>query len=84
MCLLSIKIEKMMGSQLRSLQSCSFPLMSLLVNALVLNPKITQSLTLYGTKNPFLFLSPKALIQFAKANNDLLILAPYINLIPRF
>jgi hypothetical protein len=40
--------------------------------------------SLYGTKNPFLFLSPRALIQLARASNDLLILAPSINLIPRF
>ncbi len=40
--------------------------------------------SLYGTKKPFLFLSPKALIQFANAKSDLLILAPYINLIPLF
>jgi hypothetical protein len=38
----------------------------------------------YGTKNPFLFLSPKAFMQFASAKRDLLILAPYINLIPLF
>lgn len=37
-----------------------------------------------GTKIPFLFLSPKALIQLAKANNDVLILAPSLNLIPLF
>jgi hypothetical protein len=38
----------------------------------------------YGTKNPFLFLSPRALIQFAKAKRDLFIFAPYMSLIPRF
>jgi hypothetical protein len=40
--------------------------------------------SLYGTKKPFLFLSPKALIQLANANKDLLILAPSINLNPLF
>lgn len=38
----------------------------------------------YGTKKPFLFLSPSALIQLAKASNDRLILAPYIKRIPLF
>ena len=38
----------------------------------------------YGTKNPFLFLSPKAFIQFASASKDLLIFAPSINRIPLF
>jgi len=45
---------------------------------------IRSKYTLYGTKNPFLFLSPNALIQFAKASKDLLILAPSISLIPLF
>lgn len=40
--------------------------------------------SLYGTKKPFLFLSPRALIQFAKAKSDLLIFAPSISLKPRF
>lgn len=38
----------------------------------------------YGTKNPFLFLSPKAFMQLASAKRDRFILAPYINLIPLF
>jgi hypothetical protein len=41
-------------------------------------------LSLNGTKNPFLVLSPNALMQFARANKDVLILAPSLNLIPRF
>lgn len=38
----------------------------------------------YGTKKPFLFLSPKAFIQFARANKDLLIFAPYKRRNPLF
>ena len=37
-----------------------------------------------GTKNPFLVLSPRALMQLANANNEVLILAPSLNLIPLF
>ena len=37
-----------------------------------------------ASKNPFLFLSPNAFIQFANASNDRFIFAPYINLIPLF
>ena len=40
--------------------------------------------SLYGTKKPFLFLSPRAFIQLARASRDLLIFAPYINLMPLF
>lgn len=40
--------------------------------------------SLYGTKNPFLFLSPKAFMQLASAKSDLFIFAPSINLIPLF
>ena len=40
--------------------------------------------SLYGTKKPFLFLSPNALIQLAKANKDRLILAPSMSLMPLF
>ena len=38
----------------------------------------------YGTKNPFLFLSPNAFIQLANASKDRFIFAPSINLIPLF
>ena len=48
--------------------------LSILVNLLSLN----------GTKNPFFVLSPKALIQFARASRDVLILAPSLSLIPLF
>ena len=41
-------------------------------------------LSLKGTKKPFLVLSPNALIQLAKANNDVFILAPSLSLIPLF
>ena len=41
-------------------------------------------LSLNGTKEPFLFLSPKAFIQFANASSDVLIFAPSISLIPLF
>ena len=41
-------------------------------------------LSLNGTKKPFFVLSPRALIQLAKANSDVFILAPSLNLIPRF
>ena len=37
-----------------------------------------------GTKNPFLFLSPSALIQLARANKLVLIFAPSRNLRPLF
>lgn len=40
--------------------------------------------SLYGTKNPFFDLSPRALIQFAKANKERLILAPSLSLRPLF
>ena len=60
-----------------------------IIIVLQLPPKLSLSilvnlLSLYGTKNPFLFLSPKAFIQLAKANKDLFILAPSFNLIPLF
>jgi hypothetical protein len=41
-------------------------------------------LSLNGTKNPFLVLSPRAFIQLAKAKREVLILAPSLNLIPLF
>jgi len=41
-------------------------------------------LSLNGTKNPFLVLSPKAFIQFARASKDVLIFAPSLSLIPLF
>lgn len=41
-------------------------------------------LSLKGTKNPFLFLSPSALIQLARAKRLVLILAPSLSLIPLF
>ena len=41
-------------------------------------------LSLYGTKKPFLLLSPNALIQLAKANRDRLIFAPSLSLSPLF
>lgn len=47
---------------------------SILVNLLSLN----------GTKNPFLVLSPNALIQLAKAKSEVLIFAPSRNLMPLF
>ena len=61
----------------------------LIITVLQLPPKLSFSNlvnfeSLYGTKKPFLFLSPSALMQLAKASNDLLILAPSISLIPRF
>lgn len=40
--------------------------------------------SLYGTKHPHLVLSPSALIQFARASREVLILAPSLNLIPVF
>jgi hypothetical protein len=40
--------------------------------------------SLKGTKKPFLVLSPRALIQLARASNDVLILAPSLSLIPLF
>ncbi len=40
--------------------------------------------SLNGTKKPFLVLSPSALIQFASANREVLILAPSRNRIPLF
>ena len=45
---------------------------------------LVNLLSLNGTKLPFLFLSPKALIQLASANNDVLIRAPSMSLIPLF
>ena len=45
---------------------------------------LVSLLSLKGTKEPFLVLSPKALIQLASAKRDVLILAPSINLIPLF
>jgi hypothetical protein len=45
---------------------------------------LVSLLSLKGTKNPFLVLSPNALMQLAKANNEVLILAPSLNLIPLF
>lgn len=45
---------------------------------------LVNLLSLKGTKNPFLFLSPKALMQLARANREVLILAPSLNLIPLF
>jgi hypothetical protein len=45
---------------------------------------LVSLLSLKGTKNPFLALSPKALIQLAKANNEVLIFAPSLSLIPLF
>ena len=38
----------------------------------------------YGTYVPFLFLSPSALMQFARARRDVLILAPSRRRMPRF
>ena len=43
-----------------------------------------DKVTRYGTKKPFLFLSPSALMQLANARSDLLILAPSISRIPLF
>jgi len=40
--------------------------------------------SLNGTKKPFLFLSPKAFIQFANAKSDRFIFAPSLNLSPLF
>ena len=40
--------------------------------------------SLYGTKQPLLVLSPRALMQLAKASKDVLIFAPSLNLIPVF
>ena len=40
--------------------------------------------SLNGTKKPFLFLSPRALMQLAKAKSEVLIFAPSLNLMPRF
>ena len=40
--------------------------------------------SLNGTKKPFLVLSPRALMQFAKANKEVLILAPSLSLMPLF
>jgi hypothetical protein len=37
-----------------------------------------------GTKNPFLVLSPRALMQLARASREVLILAPSLSLIPLF
>ena len=45
---------------------------------------LVSLLSLNGTKDPFLFLSPSALIQFANAKSDVLIFAPSISLIPLF
>jgi len=41
-------------------------------------------LSLKGTKEPFFCLSPKELIQFARANKLVLIFAPSLSLSPRF
>lgn len=40
--------------------------------------------SLYGTKVPFFFLSPNALIQFANESKEVLIFAPSRSLIPLF
>lgn len=45
---------------------------------------LVNLLSLNGTKNPFLVLSPKAFIQFAKAKREVLIFAPSLSLIPLF
>jgi hypothetical protein len=45
---------------------------------------LVSLLSLNGTKEPFLFLSPSAFIQLAKASNEVFIFAPSINLIPLF
>lgn len=45
---------------------------------------LVSLLSLNGTKNPFFVLSPKALIQLAKAKSEVLIFAPSLNLIPLF
>jgi hypothetical protein len=45
---------------------------------------LVSLLSLKGTKKPFLVLSPNALIQLAKANNDVFIFAPSLSLIPLF
>ena len=45
---------------------------------------LVSLLSLNGTKNPFLFLSPSALMQLARASKEVLILAPSLSLIPLF
>ena len=63
--------------------------MVVIITVLQLPPRESLSilvslLSLYGTKKPFLFLSPSALIQLARASNDVLILAPSRRRKPRF
>jgi hypothetical protein len=60
-----------------------------IITVLQLPPKLSFSKRVnlesrYGTKKPFLFLSPKALMQLANAKSERLILAPSINLSPLF
>ncbi len=38
----------------------------------------------YGTNDPFFALSPRAFIQFARANKEVFILAPSLSLMPVF
>ena len=45
---------------------------------------LVSLLSLNGTKEPFLVLSPSALMQFARASRDVLILAPSIKRMPLF
>lgn len=54
------------------------------INYTITFNSLVSLLSLQGTKNPFFDLSPKALIQLANANSDLLILAPSLNLNPLF
>jgi hypothetical protein len=60
-----------------------------IITVLQLPPKESLSilvslLSLKGTKEPFLFLSPSALMQLARASRLVLILAPSMSLIPLF
>ncbi len=60
-----------------------------IITVLQLPPRLSFNirvslLSQYGTNDPFLFLSPRALMQLARANKLVLILAPSLSLMPVF
>lgn len=60
-----------------------------IITVLQLPPRESLSIlvsleSLKGTKKPFLFLSPNAFIQLAKASKEVFILAPSLSLMPLF
>jgi hypothetical protein len=64
-------------------------LMFEIITVLQLPPRLSFSSRVslesrYGTKNPFLFLSPSAFMQLASASSERFIFAPYISRSPRF